>query len=261
MVADGAAKLVGHHCNQPMQIAVGLQLHGPPQPLNPTQQDQQVVISWLKSYGLGFFGTYSNHLLVDAEGTTRQIERMLRIRINDYAYWFEGRQVLFYAPDREPTVDAQVSDIVNTIVGLDDHPHDSWPTPYIIPGHLQILGPRGRELHRVRVGGQIRLLTSFELPSTLTSAYAANAHVQFQVATACVGAIAPIDAIDYPKTWHLQPGQTLQASTLLKTRPAWKGPVQVTADVSLLQSPNGPPLSMGAEKMEGKSSRVIVVHR
>jgi kumamolisin len=89
---------------------------------NPTASDEQQVESWLQSNGLAVTQTYANHLMVDAQGTVGQIEAMLGVTIDKYQLSAGGKTLVFYAPDRDPTVDGSVSAIVQAITGLDTYP-------------------------------------------------------------------------------------------------------------------------------------------
>jgi subtilase family serine protease len=149
-VARGNAQNLGHHNpNDLTTIAVGLPLRNeaalqqflqtvndPSNPgyhqfmtqdeanqqFNPTVRQEQEVVQWLQANGLTVTQTYPNHLIVDAQGTFGQIERMLRISINDYRAKVRGTDRTFYAPAQDPTVDASVADVVQSITGLDNFP-------------------------------------------------------------------------------------------------------------------------------------------
>jgi len=66
--------------------------------------------------------TYPNHLLIDVTGTFAHIEQLFHVTINDYTMQLSGKQITFYAPANEPTVDGSVSNVINRIVGLDNFP-------------------------------------------------------------------------------------------------------------------------------------------
>lgn len=150
VVADQRAQLLGSHPSGDMlSIAVNLPIQNPTaltrflhdvndpanpgyhhfltqaaanDAFNPTVRQEQQVVNWLQANGLTVTGTYPNHLIVDAQGSVRQIQSMLRISINDYSAKVRGQQRSFFAPSREPTVDASVSDVVAGITGLDNYP-------------------------------------------------------------------------------------------------------------------------------------------
>ncbi len=150
IVAQGHAHLVGHHpATDHLTLAIGLQLRNKQalnqflsevsdptnshyghymtqakanQTFNPTSQQEQQVATWLRVNGLKVIRTYPNHLLVDTSGTFGQVEQMLHLTLNDYTTTVGGKQIAFYAPANEPTVDGSVSGIVESIVGLDNYP-------------------------------------------------------------------------------------------------------------------------------------------
>jgi len=66
--------------------------------------------------------TYPNHLIVDAQGTTAQIERLLHLAINDYRAPVRGQERTFFSPSRNPYVAAPVRAVVQSITGLDSYP-------------------------------------------------------------------------------------------------------------------------------------------
>lgn len=150
VVAQGYAQLLGHHPGNdritltiglPLRDAVALDtflhnLNDPSSPayhqyltqaqanqeFNPTDRQESEVVKWLQSYGLTVTQTYPNHLLVDATGTFAQAERMLHITLNDYQGKVHGKNAAFFAPSVDPTVDASVADVVQSISGLDNIP-------------------------------------------------------------------------------------------------------------------------------------------
>lgn len=89
---------------------------------NPTAAQQNRVARWLEAHGLTVTHTYPNHLLVDAEGTTRQVERLLHITVNDYRVTLRNSSVTFYAPSTNPSIDPSVADAVQSVTGLDSYP-------------------------------------------------------------------------------------------------------------------------------------------
>lgn len=92
------------------------------QAFNPTVGQEQQVIGWLQANGLTVTRTYPNHLVVDAQGTVAQVEHMLKITMQDYKATIRGKERTFYAPANDPTVDASVADVVQSITGLDSVP-------------------------------------------------------------------------------------------------------------------------------------------
>lgn len=147
VVAQGHATLIGPHGGADViSIAVGLALpdpsgleqflqtvNDPTSPryhhfltqdeanasFNPTPEAEQRVIGWLQAGGLQVTATFPNHLLVDATGSVSQIERLLHVSINDYHGPVQGTDMTFRAPSNNPTVDASVADVVDSVSGLD----------------------------------------------------------------------------------------------------------------------------------------------
>jgi subtilase family serine protease len=160
IVAQGHAHLVGHHpATDHLTLTIGLHLRNkqaldqflsevsdPTNPqyrhymtqaeanqaFNPTSQQEQQVATWLRVNGLKVINTYPNHLLLDTSGTFGQVEHMLHLTLNDYTTTVQGKQIAFYAPANEPTVDGSVSGIVESIVGLDNYPRFHGDT---LPSH------------------------------------------------------------------------------------------------------------------------------
>jgi hypothetical protein len=163
-VSSGQAHLVGHHPGtDQLALAIGLPLrneqalkqflnevstpHNPRyrhyltlaqenQLFNPTSQQEQQVITWLKSHGLTVTHTYPNHLLVDVSGTFAQIEQVFHITINDYTMQLNGQQITFYAPANEPTLDGSMKNLIDTILGLDDYPTFQVDDAPVVPARL-----------------------------------------------------------------------------------------------------------------------------
>jgi Pro-kumamolisin, activation domain len=88
---------------------------------NPTLGQEQSVMRWLEAHGMRTVHTYPNHLIVDTVGRVSQIEAMLHISINDYTMQVGGEPRTFYAPDRNPTVEADIAAEVQSISGLDNY--------------------------------------------------------------------------------------------------------------------------------------------
>jgi len=149
-VALGKAVLRGHHRGDDiLHLAIGLtlrdkpaldqflaQVNDPSSPgyhqylsqdeanraFNPTARQEQEVVKWLQANGLTVTTTYPNHLMVDAQGTTVQVERLFRVTINDFHHRVRGKETDFYAPINNPVVDGTVSDFVDSVIGLDNYP-------------------------------------------------------------------------------------------------------------------------------------------
>jgi len=81
----------------------------------PTQEDYQAVMDFMKSKGLRVANTHSNRLLVDVEGAASDIEKAFNVEMHTYT---KTDGSIFYAPDREPSVDLDTT--INRIGGLDN---------------------------------------------------------------------------------------------------------------------------------------------
>lgn len=73
----------------------------------PTEQDYQAVINFDKTNGLTVTGTYLNRTLVDVDAPVADVERTFHVKMHVYQHPTENRT--FYAPDREPNVDFNIS--------------------------------------------------------------------------------------------------------------------------------------------------------
>ncbi len=89
---------------------------------NPTAADQERVSHWLTAHGFMVSHTYPNHLVVDASGTVSQAQKLFGVSVNRYRATIHGHQQVFFAPSSDAVVDSSVSDVVNSVVGLDDIP-------------------------------------------------------------------------------------------------------------------------------------------
>ncbi|HTX40507.1 MAG TPA: protease pro-enzyme activation domain-containing protein, partial [Acidobacteriaceae bacterium] len=92
----------------------------------PTENDYDTVIAFAQSYGLTVVATSRNRLNVDISGTVAQIDAAFHINLRTYQHPTENR--IFYAPDREPTVDLPFQ--LWHISGLDNYsiPHPAGLT-------------------------------------------------------------------------------------------------------------------------------------
>jgi subtilase family serine protease len=88
----------------------------------PTQKDYDAVVSFAKANGLTVTGTTPNRRLVDVEGSVANINKAFHVVMGLYPHPTESR--VFYAPDREPTVDLPMQ--LLQITGLDNFvlPHN-----------------------------------------------------------------------------------------------------------------------------------------
>jgi subtilase family serine protease len=143
-VASGVAPLVGHLPGaQRLSLAISLPLRNQaelddllqqiydPQSSNfhhylsvqefadrfgPAEADYAAVLSFAQANGLAVIDTAENRMVLDVEGPAANIESAFHVQLNVYQHPTESRT--FYAPDREPTADLDVS--VLHISGLDN---------------------------------------------------------------------------------------------------------------------------------------------
>ena len=83
----------------------------------PTAADYQMVKDFARTNGLSVTDTHTNRLLLDVEGSVGDIERAFHIKLLKYHHPTENRD--FYAPDREPSVNAQLP--ISDVSGLDNY--------------------------------------------------------------------------------------------------------------------------------------------
>jgi subtilase family serine protease len=86
------------------------------QQFGPTDSDYQAVMDFAKAHNLTVTNTYSNHLLVDVQGSVSDIQKTFHVNLNRYRRR-DGSE--FHAPDQEPSVDLDVP--VAHIGGLENH--------------------------------------------------------------------------------------------------------------------------------------------
>jgi hypothetical protein len=102
----------------------------------PTEQDYQAMIHFAENSGLTVTATHPNRLLLDVSGDVQTVESAFRVRMMNYKDVVRGE---YFAPDREPTVEAAA--LALDITGLDNYelPHPmnlksasgSEPRPYV----------------------------------------------------------------------------------------------------------------------------------
>jgi hypothetical protein len=87
----------------------------------PTPGDYEAVKDFARTNGLTVTTTYNNRLVLDVTGPVPAVEHAFHITLRTYGHPTEARD--FFAPDTEPTVDAQLP--VADIQGLSDYarPH------------------------------------------------------------------------------------------------------------------------------------------
>lgn len=91
------------------------------QRFGPTEEDYEKVIGFAKANGFEVTGRSTNRMLLDVESSVTNIEKALHLGLHYYPHPKENRN--FFAPDADPSVDANVP--VLHISGLDNYtlPH------------------------------------------------------------------------------------------------------------------------------------------
>jgi subtilase family serine protease len=82
----------------------------------PTEEDYAAVRRFAEAHGFKVTKTHPNRALLDVKAPVREIERAFHVRMALYEHPTENRA--FYAPDREPSVEADVP--LLSISGLDN---------------------------------------------------------------------------------------------------------------------------------------------
>ncbi len=100
----------------------------------PTVQDYRAVVAFAKANGFTVTDTPKNRLLVDINGTVAQIEKAFDVKMGVYQHPTENRT--FYSPDREPSLDLNVT--VSHIAGLNN---------FSIPHSKLRRAPEGQAVH------------------------------------------------------------------------------------------------------------------
>jgi subtilase family serine protease len=163
-VSSGIAPLVGHlSAYERLSLAVSLplrnqseldnllqQLYDPQSPsyhqylsveefterFGPTEADYDAVREFAESNGLTVIDTPGNRMVLDVEAPASKIETAFHVSLGLYEHPTENR--IFYAPDREPTVDLAVP--LLHISGLDNF---SIPQPKYIEDNTVISDATG----------------------------------------------------------------------------------------------------------------------
>lgn len=106
----------------------------------PSESNYEAVASWATSQGFTITTRTSNRHILDVEGSVDVIDRALHVTMTSYRNTAEAR--VFFAPDREPTVDVGVP--LTMITGLDNF---TLPKPRLKAKPAYAVGPV------VRAGG------------------------------------------------------------------------------------------------------------
>lgn len=89
----------------------------------PSEEDYLALAAFFQANGLSVAGTHPNRTILDVSGTVADIENIFHLKM---MYWQHPTRGTFFAPDREPSVDAGVT--ILDITGLDNfvvpHPMD-----------------------------------------------------------------------------------------------------------------------------------------
>lgn len=87
----------------------------------PAPADYAAVSNFAQAHGLKITGTHGNRLLLDVNGAVADIESAFHVELHTYRHPAEGR--IFFAPDRDPTIDLTTP--VLGVGGLNDYqkPH------------------------------------------------------------------------------------------------------------------------------------------
>jgi len=81
----------------------------------PSEDDYQALAAFLQANGFSVTGTHPNRTILDVSGTVADIESTFHLHL---IYWNHPTRGTFFAPDREPSVDAGVT--ILDITGLDN---------------------------------------------------------------------------------------------------------------------------------------------
>ena len=82
----------------------------------PTEEDYAAVRSFALRHGFEIIKTHPNRTLLDVKAPVQEVERTFHVRMGLYEHPTENR--LFFAPDRDPSMEADVP--LLSISGLDD---------------------------------------------------------------------------------------------------------------------------------------------
>ncbi len=83
---------------------------------SPSETDYQAVAEYARAHGLRVTGTHANRMVLDVSGAAADVADAMHVKMMHYRHPQRGD---FFAPDREPTVDASVK--VLDVSGLDNY--------------------------------------------------------------------------------------------------------------------------------------------
>jgi hypothetical protein len=130
-----------HHYLTPQEFA---------ERFGPTPADYAAVIAFAATNGLTVTATHPSRLLVDVAGKAADVERALHVRLNSFRHPTQSRN--FFAPDREPTVDARLP--LFHVSGLDNF---SRPHPHLEPSSANVSPHAGSGPNAAFIGNDFRL--------------------------------------------------------------------------------------------------------
>ena len=93
----------------------------------PSEGDYQALAAFFETHGLSVTGTHPNRTILDVSGTVAQIESLLQVNMLNFVHPTRG---VFFAPDREPSIDAGV-----TILDIDGLDNFVLPRPMDLKAH------------------------------------------------------------------------------------------------------------------------------
>jgi subtilase family serine protease len=82
----------------------------------PSQDDYQSLADFFEASGLKVTGTHPNRMILDVTGNVTDVEKTFHVSLNRYRHKTRG---VFFAPDREPSIDAGVT--ILDVTGLDNY--------------------------------------------------------------------------------------------------------------------------------------------
>ena len=102
----------------------------------PTQADYDSLIEFFQAKGLAVSGTHPNRTILDVTGPVSAIDKALHV---DMTVWEHPARGRFFAPDRDPSLDADVT--VLDIAGLDNFvlPRALWAMGWLCTGTMAVV--------------------------------------------------------------------------------------------------------------------------